>query len=96
MKVGIRANASLRIGFKSQKQMRAIADALRPEANHPARARGRVRIIIRGRRLTLHFEAKNSTTLRAMMTSYLRMIAASLKACDALIELERSSAFKNR
>jgi len=92
MQLGNRASASLRIGFRTLRQMHAIADALRPETAHPASGKGRVKIVTRGRLLTFHFEAKDSTALRAIISSYLRMLAASLKACDALIELERSGA----
>lgn len=86
-----KANAALRIAFRSERQMRAIADALRPEAAHPAGRKARAIIVAKGKKLILRFEAKDSTTLRAIMSSYLRMITASINTCNALLQLERTS-----
>jgi tRNA threonylcarbamoyladenosine modification (KEOPS) complex Pcc1 subunit len=86
-----RARASLRIAFRSERQMRAIADALRPEATYRAGSRARAVIVTRRRDLILRFEGKDSTTLRAIMSSYLRMIKASLNTSNALLQLGRTS-----
>ena len=85
----IRAYANLRVAFRSRKQMEAIAEALRPELAHPAREKARARVTTRGRILNLSFETKDSTTLRAILSSYLRMLAASLNVCNTLLQIER-------
>jgi len=84
-----KANAALRIDFRSKRQMHAIAEALRPEATHPAGRKARALITERGKQLVLRFEAQDSAILRAIMSSYLRMITACLNASNALLELER-------
>jgi tRNA threonylcarbamoyladenosine modification (KEOPS) complex Pcc1 subunit len=83
-----KASAVLRINFTSERQKRAIAEGLKPEAAHPAGERACALIAGRGKQLLLKFDAKDSTVLRAILSSYLRMIAASINASNALLELE--------
>jgi tRNA threonylcarbamoyladenosine modification (KEOPS) complex Pcc1 subunit len=68
--------------------MRAIADALKPEA---AGGKARTLMTEKVRELVLKFEARDSTVLRAIMSSYLRMIRAALNASNALLDQERAS-----
>jgi tRNA threonylcarbamoyladenosine modification (KEOPS) complex Pcc1 subunit len=85
------ATARLRIVLQSKREVNAILDGLKPELQHPAGEKARAKISTRGKSLILRFEAKDSTALRAIMSSYLRLLAASLNVCDNLIRLERSS-----
>jgi tRNA threonylcarbamoyladenosine modification (KEOPS) complex Pcc1 subunit len=91
MKKTSKVRASLKIGFQSKRELKAILDSLRPELHHPAGEKARARISTRGKSLLIYFEANNSTLLRAIFSSYLRLLAASLRVCDSLIKLERSS-----
>lgn len=86
----LEAKASLKIGFQSERELNAILDSLRPELQHPAGEKATARISTRGNSLIVHFEANNSTSLRAIFSSYLRLLAASIRVCDSLIKLERS------
>lgn len=70
--------------------MTAIAQGLTPELRHSAGERAAVRIVIRGRKLSLRFEANDSAALRAIMSSYIRLLAASLNVSNSLMQLERS------
>jgi tRNA threonylcarbamoyladenosine modification (KEOPS) complex Pcc1 subunit len=78
--------------FSTRQQVDAIAQGLGPELRHPAGERAIARMVTRGRKLSLRFEANDSAALRAIMSSYLRLLAASLKVSDSLIRLERSHA----
>ena len=82
-----KASARILMEFRSKRQTRAIADALRPEAAHPAGEKAHATIETRGNQLTVRLEARDSTTLRAIMNSYLRMLAATI---NVLRELENS------
>ena len=82
-----KASARIQIEFRSKRQTRAIADALRPEATHPAGKKAHATIVTRGNQLTVRLEARDSTTLRAIMNSYLRMLAATV---NVLGELENT------
>lgn len=85
-----KAQATVRVHFRTRQQMNAIAAALGPELHHPASEKAGARILARGRKLNLRFAARDSTALRAIMNSYLRMLAASLNVSYSLTQLERS------
>jgi tRNA threonylcarbamoyladenosine modification (KEOPS) complex Pcc1 subunit len=68
--------------------MEAIAEALRPEILHPAGEKARARITKRGKVLKLQFEARDSSALRAIMTSYLRLLGAAVNVSRSLRQLE--------
>jgi len=85
------AQATLRIGFRSRNSMHAVAEALKPELTGFTRGRARAQIRTQGRSISLHLEAKDTTALRAIVSSYLRLLTASLRTCDALAAIERSS-----
>ncbi len=70
--------------------MNAVAQALSPELFRPGGDRARAMIFVRGKQLSLQFEAKDSAALRAIMSSCLRMLAASLNVSSSLIQLEDS------
>jgi len=72
--------------------MRAVVEALKPELVHPARQKARAAIIVRGNMLNLHFEAKDAATLRAIFSSYVRMLAATLNVCEIMHQLETPDA----
>ena len=86
------ARATIGVVFSTRQQVDAIAQGLGPELRHPAGDRAIARMVTRGRKLSLRFEANDSAALRAIMSSYLRLLAASLKVSDSLIRLERSHA----
>ena len=87
-----KAHARLRITFRSRKQVKAIIDALKPELLHPAGDKTQAKIITRGRLLELAFKSRETTTLRAILSSYLRLLSASINTCNALIQLEKVKA----
>jgi tRNA threonylcarbamoyladenosine modification (KEOPS) complex Pcc1 subunit len=71
--------------------MEAIASALYPELLHPAGQKADARLIRRDKILRIEFEAKDSTSLRAIMSSYLRMLAATINVSTSLLELEKKT-----
>lgn len=82
------AEAEVDAVFRSRRQLNAVADALMPEALHHAGPKARVRIAKQGRGLKLRFSAQDSSSLRAVMSSYLRMLKASVNVCGSVLELE--------
>jgi len=85
------AEAKVSVSFRSRRQMKAIADALEPEISHPAGERARVRIITRGAVLKMYFKARDTASLRATMTSYLRMLGAAVNVSRSILNLEGKS-----
>lgn len=76
------------VPFQTKRQANAMAEALSPELSHTAGERASARIVIDGRKLTLMFEGRDSTALRAIMSSYLRMLAAAMNVSNSLIRIE--------
>ncbi|MGA2627076.1 MAG: KEOPS complex subunit Pcc1 [Candidatus Bathyarchaeia archaeon] len=82
------AEARISVLFRSRQQMEAIAEALHPEILHPAGEKAQARITKGGKMLKLQFEARDSSALRAIMTSYLRLLGAAVNVSKSLRQLE--------
>jgi tRNA threonylcarbamoyladenosine modification (KEOPS) complex Pcc1 subunit len=53
-----------------------MADALRPEASHPAGEKAKANVIVHGNELRIKLRAYDTSALRAITSSYLRMLKA--------------------
>jgi len=82
------AQARISVLFRSRQQMEAIAEALRPEILHPAGEKAQASVTKRGKMLKLQFKARDSSALRAIMTSYLRLLAVAVNVSKSLRQLE--------
>jgi len=82
------AEAEVSIMLRSRKQLSAIAAALAPEASHRAGGKANAKIILRGQQLKIVFKARDSPSLRAIVSSYLRMLKATTTVCGSLLEFE--------
>jgi tRNA threonylcarbamoyladenosine modification (KEOPS) complex Pcc1 subunit len=71
--------------------MEAVATALSPELSHPAGQKADARLVRRGKTLKIEFEARDSSSLRAIMSSYLRMLAATINVSMSLLALEKKT-----
>ena len=91
-----KAEANVSVTFRSKQQMEAIAQALYPELSHPAGDKAEARLVKQGRVMRLKFVARDTSSLRAIMSSYLRMLAATLNVSASLLELERRPALSKR
>jgi len=81
------ASATIRLAFTSKRQLQAINRALLPEVRHQPRQRGTVVLQMKGKNLRLRFEGTDTATLRAVVTSYLRLVAASLRAVNQITRI---------
>ncbi|MCW4019909.1 MAG: KEOPS complex subunit Pcc1 [Candidatus Bathyarchaeota archaeon] len=66
-----KASAVVRLRFPSATEARMIQTALEPETESSVTHRSSVQVTRDGRSLTLVFEAKDTTALRASINSYL-------------------------
>lgn len=71
----MKARAVIRLRFQSEEHLGVVLEALKPEAEKPLTSRSRVQIKGEGNILTLIFEARDTSALRAVTNSYLRWIA---------------------
>ncbi len=70
----MKARAVVRLTFQSEDHLRVALKALKPETENPLTSRSGVQIRGEGKVLTLIFEARDTSALRAVTNSYLRWI----------------------
>jgi len=70
------AEATIRIGFPSERKAIVVLDALKPETETSPTHRSEVTIRREGRTLIFFFRAKDATALRASINSYTRWMMA--------------------
>jgi len=68
----MKAKAIIRLNFSSEKQLKILLEALKPETKTPPTRRSKVQMKGEGNSLTLKFEAKDTSAIRAAINSYLR------------------------
>lgn len=86
---GLKAEAEVDVILHSRRELNAIAAALEPETMHPAGERAQASIKVRGHVLMVKFKAQDSSALRAIMSSYLRMLKATTNVCMSLLTKNR-------
>jgi tRNA threonylcarbamoyladenosine modification (KEOPS) complex Pcc1 subunit len=72
----MKAKATIRLRFSSEKQLSALLRALAPEANRPINVRGATVLERQGLFLALKIEAKDTIALRATLNAYLRWVSS--------------------
>jgi tRNA threonylcarbamoyladenosine modification (KEOPS) complex Pcc1 subunit len=76
--------AKLYVQLKTRRMANSIARSLEPELGHPAGAKATVSMKAKARCIVLKFHARNNTALRAIMTSYLRMIGVCMRVTEEI------------
>lgn len=71
----MKARAVVRLRFQSEDHLGVVLKVLKPETEKPLTSRSRVQIRRDGKVLTLVFEARDTSALRAVTNSFLRWIA---------------------
>jgi len=74
----MKAQAVIRLNFSSEKQLKAVLGALRPETETSSTPRSKVHMKTEAQSLILEFRAKDTSALRASMNSYLRLIGVAM------------------
>jgi len=72
----MKAKATIRLGFPSEKQLKTVSSALLPELNKPVGTRARAELEEEGVFLILKVEAENTVALRSALNAYLRWISS--------------------
>jgi tRNA threonylcarbamoyladenosine modification (KEOPS) complex Pcc1 subunit len=80
----MKAKASVRLRFSSEKQLTTLLDALAPEANRPVTTRAKAVLEREGNFLVLKVEAKDTVALRAALNAYLRWIGSTVKVLEVV------------
>lgn len=74
----MKAHVIVRLKFSSEKQLKIVLGALKPETETSATRRSKVHMKTEDERLVLEFRAKDTSALRAAINSYLRLIGVAM------------------
>ena len=80
--------ATVNLKFPSEKRLKILLNALGPETRISSK-RSRIHVEGEDNRLTLIFEAMDTSALRAALNSYLRWIGVVNEACSAMETAEK-------
>jgi len=82
----VNSTATIRLRFPVKKRLAAIYEALKPETRSSVTSRSKVTVQKDDRTmtLTLSFEAKDTSALRAALNSYLHWIRLTKDALEAM------------
>jgi KEOPS complex subunit Pcc1 len=80
----MKAKATIRLKFSTEKQAEIIFKSLKPETENPTTARAHTTLQKEGKQLTLRVEAKDTVALRATLNAYLRWINSILNVFEVL------------
>jgi tRNA threonylcarbamoyladenosine modification (KEOPS) complex Pcc1 subunit len=80
----MKAKATIRLKFSSEKQLNAVVDALTPEVSKPLAGRAKVALEGHGTFLVLRVEARDTVALRSTLNAYLRWVGSIVKVVDVL------------
>ncbi|HKZ87943.1 MAG TPA: KEOPS complex subunit Pcc1 [Candidatus Bathyarchaeia archaeon] len=76
--------ATVRLPFKSEKQLIALVSALTPEIERQIAARSKVTMMTDSQLLVLNVEAEDTVALRATLNAYLRWINSALNVLETV------------
>ena len=74
----MKAQAVICLNFSSEKQLKVVLEALRPEIETSVTSRSEVQMKAEGHSLVLEFTATDTSALRAALNSYLRLIGVAM------------------
>ncbi len=74
----MKTQAVIRLNFSSEKQLKVVLEALRPEIETSVTSRSEVQMKAEGHGLVLDFRARDTSALRASLNSYLRLIGVAM------------------
>ena len=80
----MKAKATIRLKLPSEKQLNAIVDALKPEAEKPIAGRAEVTLERQDDYLVLHVAARDTVALRSTLNAYLRWVGSVVNVVNAL------------
>ena len=84
----MKGQAIIRLNFSSEKQLKVVLEALKPETRRPSTRRSKVQMKGEGNSLTVNFAARDTSALRAAINSYLRWILLTKTMLESVSELQ--------
>jgi tRNA threonylcarbamoyladenosine modification (KEOPS) complex Pcc1 subunit len=84
--MAIRAKATVRLKFSSDKQLTTLLNALMPEANAQVTRRAKVKLEKDGFFLVLAVDAEDTVALRSTLSAYLRWIGSTVNVISLVAQ----------
>ncbi len=82
----MKAQATVRLPIKSEKQLAALVSALTPEVERQIGVRSKATLTTKGKVLALDVEAEDTVALRAALNAYLRWINSTVSVLEVASE----------
>lgn len=80
----MKAEATVRLKFSSEKQLKPVVAALTPETSKPIAGRAKVTLERQEAFLVLRVEAKDTVALRSALNAYLRWAGSAMNVVEVL------------
>lgn len=80
----MKAKATVRLKFASEKHLEVVLKALEPEVKKTVTTRSRAVLNVDGEFLVLGVEAKDTVALRAAVNAYLKWISSTVNVLEVL------------
>jgi KEOPS complex subunit Pcc1 len=80
----MKAKATVRLQFSSEKRLTALVNALTPEINRQITTRSKTTLTKEKQFLVLDVEAKDTVALRATLNAYLRWINSTMNVLETV------------
>ena len=83
----MKRHAVIRLSFQSEKYLKTVLDALKPETGKTPSGRSRTKVEEEDSNLIISFEAKDGSALRAAINAYLRWISLTQNILESVDDL---------
>jgi len=83
----MKRRAVIRLSFQSEKYLKTVLDALKPETRKSASCRSETKVEEEDGNLVVRFEAKDTSALRAAVNAYLRWISLTQSILESINNL---------
>jgi tRNA threonylcarbamoyladenosine modification (KEOPS) complex Pcc1 subunit len=90
----MKAKATVRLRFSSEKHLATLLNALAPETAAPSTRRAKAILEKDGKFLVLKVEAKDTVALRATLNAYLRWIGSAVNVLEVIEHAAQASVKK--
>ncbi|MFQ5758243.1 MAG: KEOPS complex subunit Pcc1 [Candidatus Bathyarchaeia archaeon] len=83
----MKRRAVIRLSFRSEKYLKTVLNALKPETRKSSSSRSRTMVEEEEGKLIVSFEAKDTSALRAAINAYLRWISLTQNILESVDDL---------
>ena len=84
MNLEMKKRAVIRLSFKSERYLKTVLNALKPETGKSPSSRSRTKVEKEDGKLKISFEAKDTPALRAAINAYLRWISLTKNMLESV------------